>query len=63
MVIQNISEYAQLKSLSRERERVRERSDDEVVKVSRSDGLGRGGRTGHWLAVEVLRDYRGVRLV
>jgi hypothetical protein len=33
-VIQNISEYVQLESLSRERERVRERSKYEVVKVS-----------------------------
>jgi hypothetical protein len=33
-----------------------------LSKSSWSDGRGQGGRTGRWLAVRVLMDYRGVQL-
>jgi hypothetical protein len=46
----------------RERERVIGRFDDDAVKVSQIGWSRARGRTGHCLAVRILRDYRGIRM-
>jgi hypothetical protein len=48
--------------ICRERDRERERGlTTRLSRSPRSDGRGRGRRTRHWLVVEVLRNYQGIR--